>query len=1001
MAVKRDKLLRDAEKLVQKGKLEQAIKDYEKILRRFPDDTTIINRVGDLYGRVGQLQRAIELYENIADHFTKDGFTTKAIAILKKIQRLDPQRLDIFERLAELYFDQGLMIEAKREYQILADWYVKNGELEKAINAHEKLVDLDPGNHVSSLRLADLLLQRKEITSALKVYDRLGSMLLEAGKLDEAERLYRHIIEQEPPDGEFLIAVCRQFLDSGRAPVVLEFLTFGVEKSPESVELNTLLVRTHLTMGEATAALEIANKVLDTEPENAEMRSLVGNALLDSGDIAEAREMLLPAIEAMLEKGDPKSAQSSLKQLLQEMPEDQEVLRMAVRAYRTSPDQETLFTLKAALAESYFQSGEEDGAKRLYVELLESDPTNQEFRERMAMLDGVEVGDSADGEDDDESLSLEITVDEAIAAVDEEFGLGSQKPVAVEQQADAAPAPATFDLKERMAEASVFAKYGLIEKAISHLEDVVLFSPEEMEPRQQLALLYAEHGDRDQAIAMAKPVVEHHRQQGTIGEASELLTILPELGESPSAAPMQEADAETAVASEPLPVSTEEQSPEEVLQPSAAEFVDEDSDLIEIVEIEGETPSPSEADLFAENDAFHVEIDDSGLEELVEQASEADLIIEPLPEIDELVPVDEELVSVPPEEDEPSTSPPAEEEIAEPTPVEEVIAEPSPAEEVIPEPPPAEEVVPEPAPAEEVIPEPPPAEEVIPEPAPAEVEPAVQAPVEEELPTSPPVVEELVDELVEISDTFAGPSMGDLEQIDFFLDQELFEDAARVLSKLEEEHGEDPEVVERRRKLKEVGFLLDQVETVEEGSEELFADEEQYIDLAKELEEELAAEEAMVEEATGRGKGEAVLEEVFREFQKGVAEQLSDEDSDTHFNLGIAYREMGLLPEAIREFQVASRDPGYYVESCSIIGVCYQEQGMWSEAAEWYQKALVDPELNEEARRGLRYDLASTYEALGEMEQAFGIFEELVASDPEYRDVSERLSALSQHRQAN
>jgi tetratricopeptide (TPR) repeat protein len=243
--------------------------------------------------------------------------------------------------------------------------------------------------------------------------------------------------------------------------------------------------------------------------------------------------------------------------------------------------------------------------------------------------------------------------------------------------------------------------------------------------------------------------------------------------------------------------------------------------------------------------------------------------------------------------------------------------------------------------------------------------------------------------------------MGDLEQIDFFLDQELYEDAARVLAQLEDEHGEDPEVVERRRKLKEVGFLLDQVETVEEGSEELFADEEQYIDLAKELEAELAAEEAMVEEATGRGKGEAVLEEVFREFQKGVAEQLSDEDSDTHFNLGIAYREMGLLPEAIREFQVASRDPGYYVESCSIIGVCYQEQGMWSEAAEWYQKALVDTELNEEARLGLRYDLASSYEALGDIDQAVSIFGEMAAAAPEYRDVCERLSALSQHRQAN
>ena len=302
--------------------------------------------------------------------------------------------------------------------------------------------------------------------------------------------------------------------------------------------------------------------------------------------------------------------------------------------------------------------------------------------------------------------------------------------------------------------------------------------------------------------------------------------------------------------------------------------------------------------------------------------------------------------------------------------------------------------------AAEVAPESPvvdelPEAETEPEPEPeAEPEPVAFAPPE-------PVVEEVAEELVEISDSFAGPSMGDLEQIDFFIDQELYEDAARVLGELEDQHAEDPEVLARRRKLKEVGVLLDQVEAVEEGSEELFADEEQYIDLAKELEAELAAEEAMVEEATGRGKGEAILEEVFKEFQKGVEEQLSEEDADTHFNLGIAYREMGLLPEAIREFQVASRDTAYFVESCSNIGVCYQEQGMWSEATEWYQKALVAPDITPEARVGLRYDLAAAYQSAGDVEQAVGIFEEIVAGGASYRDVADRLADLSQQRQAN
>ncbi|MEX1312278.1 MAG: tetratricopeptide repeat protein, partial [Candidatus Sulfomarinibacteraceae bacterium] len=296
--------------------------------------------------------------------------------------------------------------------------------------------------------------------------------------------------------------------------------------------------------------------------------------------------------------------------------------------------------------------------------------------------------------------------------------------------------------------------------------------------------------------------------------------------------------------------------------------------------------------------------------------------------------------------------------------------------------------------------------------------------------------ETIDDEMVELSAGADGPSFNELAQLDLFIDQELFEDAIVILERLEADFPDDPDLAERRTALVEAGSLAsgqagsaaskpvapprstERQEPVgaagparsqppEEPAQhvaDIFDDEEpvDYIDLAKELEEELAEEEAMVEEATGRGKGEALLDEVFKEFQKGVAEQLSDEDSDTHFNLGIAYKEMGLLEEAINEFQVASHDQAYFVEACSMIGVCATELGKFDDAAGWYQKALVAPDLTADARTALRYELALALEHTGELDQALELFEEIRSHDPAYRDVGARLAALSeQQRQIN
>jgi predicted Zn-dependent protease len=304
MAKKRDKILRDAEKLVQKGKIEAAIREYEKLLKETPNDANTINRIGDLYGRIGQVDKAVELYERIADHFTKDGFTTKAIAILKKINRLAPQRLDIFESLAELYIQQGLVVEAKNQYSLLADWYTRNEDVENAINAHRKLVELDPSNHISHLKLADLLIQGGKPDEAIEEYDRLGNMLLERDKLDEAVQLYQHAVEQNPPSGDFLVPICTALMQADRMEEAIGFLKAALERSPKNTELQVLKVQVLIAKGNAGQALQIAEKILAVDPKNETVRQLVGRALLGSGEVEKARSMLLPAAEAHLARSE-------------------------------------------------------------------------------------------------------------------------------------------------------------------------------------------------------------------------------------------------------------------------------------------------------------------------------------------------------------------------------------------------------------------------------------------------------------------------------------------------------------------------------------------------------------------------------------------------------------------------------------------------------------------------------------------------------------------------
>ncbi len=143
------------------------------------------------------------------------------------------------------------------------------------------------------------------------------------------------------------------------------------------------------------------------------------------------------------------------------------------------------------------------------------------------------------------------------------------------------------------------------------------------------------------------------------------------------------------------------------------------------------------------------------------------------------------------------------------------------------------------------------------------------------------------------------------------------------------------------------------------------------------------------------------LKEVFDEFRNELGEMgAEDEDLETHYNLGIAFREMGLLEEAIGEFQKVAKanDKGkafrYAMQCCTLLGLAFMEKGQPSIAAIWYDRALLTPGIDSESKLALRYDLGVAQESAGDLEAALKSFSQVYAVNIDYRDVAERIASL-------
>src|SRR5581483_1406233 len=126
----------------------------------------------------------------------------------------------------------------------------------------------------------------------------------------------------------------------------------------------------------------------------------------------------------------------------------------------------------------------------------------------------------------------------------------------------------------------------------------------------------------------------------------------------------------------------------------------------------------------------------------------------------------------------------------------------------------------------------------------------------------------------------------------------------------------------------------------------------------------------------------------------------TDEDPETHYNLGVAFREMGLLDEAIGELQKVCQavDRGHPIkdlmQTYTWLAQCFLDKGVPEAAIRWYESALKLPNLDQDTRMALHYELGSSYESAGNKTAALQHFMNVYGSSIDYRDVAERVQAL-------
>lgn len=1071
----KQKVLSAAEKFVQQGKLQNAIAEYEKVLKADPKDLTVTNTVGDLYARLGENEKAVDCFKNVGDAYATQGFTVKAIAMYKKLTKIKSS-LESVLRLAELYTQQGLFNDARAQYLQVAEEFLKAGELEQAVRIFQKTLEMDPDNTAMRMKLADVYIRLGKKNEAWQIYAAAAENLRSKGALDKAEEILNKMLKLDPSNSYARLLQGRTAFDAGDLDGAIENLEKVPDLDSNPDGLKTLL-QAYLQSGRLPEAGNLATKLLSVHGDTGAILSYA-ETLVSAAQFEAALQTYDEYSDRLL-AADSAKVLESLHSIIGHVRENTSALESLIHLFNKAGENTHVAEIYELLAHAYVQSGELDRAREYYQKLIQLEPQNQLHVQNLQQVAAKSGGSSG---------AKLITAEEGAVLVDE---LEATAPFIEQRYSN----EVALSVRDALTDAELFISYNMPEKAMGPLLSALPQAPRDLRLNQRLAALHTRAGRFAEAAVSCRILESLYHDAGHPDEASrygelaskyeERAAIAPEASADAPAvwptAPAAEAPAAPAPAAvaaapagfapsglsfDPPGTSANTPAPQEPqdFQIEVAATAENEIDLSEEwADSHQPVPVPVEEPVAAavDNEAVAQVVEEvrfylangmveeaaASLGKLEELHADAAILstlraelkaarprpVEPEPvlEIPQAVPEPEEefepaqsAVSAPPlveaenkvetKEEEPVTAVAAaatgpvskaddlgsfvsqlessihEDSAQKDTAKKDTAAKP-------PEPVAAPPMVAASASkSAQVVAEPQAVAEtkIVPE---TKIVAETAKPAPEAAAPAPPVARKPK----EVAPANAlGNFVADLERSlgeDFFPpDAPASEPAAAAAQPWPtaaptEAPAPQPIVAAQSVPATAPPAPVAMAAAAAASNEALLQPVTQRPPVPSQPPVAAAAVTAGVD-----------LADMFGELKQELEQDVTatEEDPETHYNLGVAFREMGLLDEAIGELQkvCASVERGHpfpqLMQTYTWLAQCFLDKGVPEAAVRWYEQALKIPNLDQETRIALHYELAAAHESAQNKTAALAHFLEVYGNNIDYRDVAERIKVL-------